>query len=190
MLNNQIPQLSPGSYRVRVEAAALRRAPTREPMIEYLFRVLDGDRRGEHRRSLQIITPETFACMARNVKVCGVGCEAKDIAGHLPQARGVELDIEISDDAAVIFTRRLDSRSAAERGVIEAAEPLPDVAALFGLACGDSPRIELCGVEDWECGDSLLLELDPRVRSCLRAGGARLKRGATARSPERARHSC
>jgi hypothetical protein len=161
MLNNQIPQLSPGSYRVTVEAAALKRAPTREPMIEYLFRLVDGGQRGERRRSLQIITPETYAGTVHNLKVCGVECEAKDIAGHLPQARGVELDIEITDEAALIFTRRLDSRSAAERGVSEAAEPLPDVAALFGAACGDGPRLELCSVEDWECGDSLLLELDP-----------------------------
>lgn len=84
MLNNQIPQLSPGSYRVAVEAAALKRAPTHEPMIEYLFRVLDGDRRGKRRRSLQIVTPETYAGTVRNLKVCGVECEARDISGHLP----------------------------------------------------------------------------------------------------------
>lgn len=47
----------------------------------------------------------------------------------------------------------------------EAAEPLPDVAALFGAACGDGPRLELCGVEDWECSDSLLLELDPTFQT-------------------------
>jgi hypothetical protein len=107
--------------------------------------------------------------MVQNLKVCGVECEARDITGHLPRARGVELDIRISDDAAaVIFTRRLDSRSLAERGISEDAEPLPDVAAMFGLACGDSPRLELCSVEDWECGDSLLLEIDPTFQNIER----------------------
>ena len=158
-----MPQIAPASLQFD-EAAALRRAPTREPMIEYLFRVLDGDRRGERRRSLQIITPETYAGTVRNLKVCGVECEAKDIAGHLPQARGVELDIEITA-AAVIFTRRLDSRSAAERCVSEAAEYLPDVAAPFGVACGEGTRLEVCSIEDWECGDSLLLELDPTFQT-------------------------
>ncbi len=42
---------------------------------------------------------------------------------------------------------------------------LPDVAALFGVACGEGPRLEVCGVEDWECGDSLLLELDPTFQT-------------------------
>ena len=159
MLNNRIPQLSPGNYRVSIEAAALRRAPTREPMIEYLFRVLDGHQQGQRRRSLQIITSETYAGTIRNLRVCGVECEPQDIAGHLPQARGVELDIEITDASAVVFTRRLDGRSAAERGMTEAAEPLPDVAAaLF-------PLLEVCDVEEWECGDSLLLELDPAFQT-------------------------
>ncbi len=156
-----IPELRAGSYRVSVEAVTLRRAPTRQPMLEYLFRVLDGDRQGEHGRSQQIITPDTYAGMVQNLKVCGIECGARDIAGHLSRARGVELDIRISDDAAaVIFTRRLDSRSLSERDISQDAEPLPDVAAMFGLACGDSPHLELCSVEDWECGDSLLLELD------------------------------
>lgn len=97
--------------------------------------------------------------MVSNLRVCGVECEAKDIASHLPQARGVELDIEITDDAAAIFARRLDSRSAAERGVSEAAEPLPDVAAML------FPLFEVCDVEEWECGDSLLLELDPTFQT-------------------------
>jgi hypothetical protein len=48
------------------------------------------------------------------------------------------------------------------------AEPLADVVALFGEACGDSPRLELCSVEDWECGDSLLLEVDPTFQSIER----------------------
>lgn len=166
MLDFQIPELRAGSYRVSVEAVALRRAPTREPMLEYLFRVLDGNRQGEHGRSQQIITPDTYAGMMRNLNVCGIDCEARDITGHLPGARGVELDIRISDDAAaVVFTRRLDSRSLAERGISKDAEPLPNVAALFGLACGDSLRLELCSVEDWECTDSLLLELDPTFQT-------------------------
>ncbi len=169
MLDFQLPELRAGSYRVSVEAVTLKRAPTRQPMLEYLFRVLDGDRQGEHGRSQQIITPDTYAGMVQNLKVCGVECEARDTTGHLPRARGVELDIRISDDAArVIFTRRLDSRSLAERGISEDAEPLPNVAALFGAACGDSSRLELCSVEDWECGDSLLLELDPTFQSIER----------------------
>lgn len=65
MPDSQITQLSPGSYRVTVELAALKRAPTREPMIEYLFRVLDGEQRGERRRSFQIIAPETLAARFR-----------------------------------------------------------------------------------------------------------------------------
>lgn len=165
----EIPKLRAGSYRVSVEAVTLRRAPTREPMLEYLFRVLDGDHQDKHGRGQQIITPETYAGMVRNLKLCGVECEARDIAGHLPRARGVELDIRISDDAAgVTITRRLDSRSLAERGISEDAEPLPNVAALFGAACGDSSRLELCSIEDWECGDSLLLELDPTFQSIER----------------------
>jgi len=161
LLNFEIPELRAGSYRVSVEAVTLRRAPTREPMLEYLFRVLDGDHQGEHGRSQQIITPDTYAGMVRNLKLCGVECEPRDIAGHLPQARGVELDISISDDAAAVtITRRLDSRSLDERGISEAAEPLPDVAATFGAVCGDSPRLEICSVEDWDCTDSLLFELD------------------------------
>jgi len=160
------PKLRAGSYRVSIEAVTLKRAPTREPMLEYLFRVLDGDHQGEHGRTQQIITPDTYTGMVENLKVCGVECEARDITGHLPRARGVELDIRTSDDAAaVIFTRRLDNRSLAERGISEDAEPLPDVAATFSLACGDSPRLELCSVEDWECGDSLLLELDPTFQT-------------------------
>lgn len=166
MLDCEIPELRAGSYRVSVEAVTLRRAPTRQPMLEYLFRVLDGDRQGEHGRSQQIITPDTYAGMVQNLKVCGVECEARDITGHLPRARGVELNIRISDDAArVIFTRRLDSRSLAERGISEDAEPLPNVAAMFGAACGDSPRLELCSVEDWDCTDSLLFELDPTFQT-------------------------
>lgn len=162
----EIPELRVGSYRVSVEAITLRRAPTREPMLEYLFRVLDGDHQGEHGRSQQIITPDTYAGMVQNLKVCGVECEARDITGHLPRARGVELDIRISNDAAAVtITRRLDSRSLAERGISENAEPLPDVAAMFGAACGDNSRLELCSVEDWECGDSLLLELDPTFQT-------------------------
>ncbi len=166
MFDFYIPELRAGSYRVSVEAVTLRRAPTREPMLEYLFRVLDGDGQGEHGRSQQIITPDTYAGMVQNLNVCGVECEARDITGHLPRARGVELDIRISDDAArVIFTRRLDSRSLAERGISEDAAPLPDVAATFGAACGDNSRLELCSVENWECGDSLLLELDPTFQT-------------------------
>jgi len=61
--------------------------------------------------------------------------------------------------------RRLDSRSLAERGISEDAEPLPDVAALFGAACGDSPRLEIYSVEDWDCTDSLLFELDPTFQT-------------------------
>lgn len=143
MINFHIPELRASSYRVSIEAAALRRAPTREPMIEYLFRVLDGDQQGQRRRSLQIITSETYAGTIRNLRVCGVEYEPRDIAGHLPQARGVELDIEITDASAVVLARRLDDRGAAERGVTEAAEPLTDVAAaLF-------PLFEVCDVEEW-----------------------------------------
>jgi len=161
-----IPELRAGSYRVSVEAVTLKRAPTREPMLEYLFRVLDGDHQGEHGRSRQIITPDTYAGMVQNLKVCGVECEARNITGHLPRARGVELDIRISDDAAAVtITRRLDSRSLDERGISEVAELLPDVAATFCAACDDSPRLELCSIEDWECGDNLLFELDPTFQT-------------------------
>lgn len=166
MFDFHIPELRAGSYHVSVEAITLKRAPTREPMLEYLFRVLDDHQQGEHGRSQQIITPDTYAGMVQNLKVCGVECEARDIAGHLPQARGVELDISISDDAAAVtIARRLDSRSLDERGISEAAEPLPDVAEMLVLACGDGQRIELCSIEDWDCTDSLLLELDPTFQT-------------------------
>jgi hypothetical protein len=43
--------------------------------------------------------------------------------------------------------------------VTEATEPLLDVAAaLF-------PSLEVCDLEELECGDSLLLELDPTFQS-------------------------
>lgn len=47
----------------------------------------------------------------------------------------------------------------------QGAEPLHDVAALLGAACGDSPRLELYSVEACECGDSLFLELDPTFQT-------------------------
>jgi hypothetical protein len=141
---------------VSIEAAALKQAPTGEPGIEYLFCVLDDKHQGERRRSLQTITPETYAGTIRNLRVHSVKCEPRDIAGYLTQVCGVELDIEITNAPAVIFTRRLDDRCAVERGVTKAAEPLPDVAALFGWACGDSPGLEFYSVEEWECGDSHL----------------------------------
>lgn len=36
---------------------------------------------------------------------------------------------------------------------------------MFGHVCGDSPRLEICSVEDWDCTDSLLLELDPTFQT-------------------------
>jgi hypothetical protein len=97
-----------------------------------------------------------------NLNVCGINCPAGDIARYLPRARGVELDITISSHAAhaVTFNRRLDNRSLSERGISEEMETLPD----YGAMLGTDPLIEIHGVEDWECGDSLLLELDPNFQ--------------------------
>jgi hypothetical protein len=129
-------------------------------MVEYLFRIMDGDQQGQRRRSQQVITPETYQRVMNNLNVCGIYSPAGEIAGYLPRARGVELDITISDHApapTVTFNCRLDSRSLSERGISEEVESAPD----FGAVLGDSPLVEIRGVEEWDCGDSLLLELDP-----------------------------
>jgi hypothetical protein len=164
---SQIPKLSAGNYRVTVEAATLKRASTREPMIEYLFRVMNDGQQERRGRIEQIITPETYERMMDNLNVCGINCPARDIASYLPRARGIELDITISDQRAahaVTFKRRLDNRSLSERGISEEVETLPDYGAMFGAALGDNTQIKVHSIEGWECGDSLLFELDPNFQ--------------------------
>ncbi len=128
---------------------------------------MDGEQQGQCGRGQQIITPETYERVIDNLNVCGINCPARDITSYLPRARGVELDITINDHTrahAVIFNHRLDSRSLSERGISEEIEPSPDYGAMLGVAFGDNPHIEVHSIEDWECGDSLLLELDPNFQ--------------------------
>lgn len=159
---SQIPKLSAGNYRVTVEAATLKRASTREPMIEYLFRIMNDGQQERRGRIEQIITPETYERVMENLNVCGISCPVRDIAGYLPRARGVELDITITEHTAahtVIFDRRLDSRSLSERGISEEIETLPDGNGIIY----DEPsiKVELISANGRNCDLSLLDELDP-----------------------------
>ena len=162
----QIPELSAGSYSVIVEAAMLKRAPTREPMIEYLFRIINDDQPGQRGCGRQIITPETFEHVMNNLNACGINCPAGEIADYLPRTRGVELNITISDDAArtVTFNRRLDNKTLVERGINEDVESFDmHIEKLCNAitAPPHEPRIKVVSIEDWDCHDSLLDELDP-----------------------------
>ncbi len=158
----QIPKLPTGNYRVTVESAMLKRAATRDPMIEYLFRIMSDGQRERRGRIEQIITPETYERALENLNVCGINCPVSDIAAYLPRARGCELDITISEHTAartVTFNCRLDSRSLSERGISEEIETLPDGA---GVICDEpSIQVEVVSADDGNYGFTFLDELDP-----------------------------
>jgi hypothetical protein len=68
MNNEHYKRLPAGEYQVIVETATLMRALTQEPMIEYLFRILNGDHQGQLGRSQQIITKETYGRVMNNLR--------------------------------------------------------------------------------------------------------------------------